>query len=218
MQNCWFVHPLQDVRRGTDRPKPYLFFCRAAKFFLKVGLIWLSSSTREWLRKRGLAGLGLKWYAVDLRGEGGHGTGRPEQLPRPGTGLHRHSLVQVKAPSGRCDADLPVLCRDHKQVHEVPVHLAVPRGWIPTAHGEHFEALQGLQEWPSVSGPGLLGWRFSAPPETCSLALLRESHLPITVLGLQGTQRPLPAPWKDVLRWRTVDGVHLQALLPLPAV
>lgn len=41
--------------------RSYLFFCSTAKFFLKVGLIWLSNSTREWLRKRGLAGLGLKW-------------------------------------------------------------------------------------------------------------------------------------------------------------
>lgn len=38
----------------------YRFFCRAEKFLLKVGLIWLRSSTREWLRKLGLAGLGLK--------------------------------------------------------------------------------------------------------------------------------------------------------------
>lgn len=38
----------------------YRFFCRAAKFLLKVGLIWFRSSTREWLRKLGLAGLGLK--------------------------------------------------------------------------------------------------------------------------------------------------------------
>lgn len=38
----------------------YLFFCRAVKFFLKAGLIWLNSSTSEWLRKLGLAGLGLK--------------------------------------------------------------------------------------------------------------------------------------------------------------
>lgn len=46
---------------ACDWKQGYLFFCSTAKFFLKVGLIWLSSSTREWLRKRGLAGLGLKW-------------------------------------------------------------------------------------------------------------------------------------------------------------
>lgn len=45
---------------AETRQRHYLFFCSTAKFFLKVGLIWLSSSTREWLRKRGLAGLGLK--------------------------------------------------------------------------------------------------------------------------------------------------------------
>lgn len=45
---------------GVGDKGSYLFFCSTAKFFLKVGLIWLSSSTREWLRKRGLAGLGLK--------------------------------------------------------------------------------------------------------------------------------------------------------------
>ena len=52
---------LWDVRQGVEMlQRLYLFFCSTAKFFLKVGLIWLSSSTREWLRKRGLAGLGLK--------------------------------------------------------------------------------------------------------------------------------------------------------------
>lgn len=55
------LHPLWDMREGADMgQRPYLFFCSTAKFFLKVGLIWLSSSTREWLRNRGLAGLGLK--------------------------------------------------------------------------------------------------------------------------------------------------------------
>lgn len=54
--------PACDWRQGRARwQRCYLFFCSTAKFFLKVGLIWLSSSTREWLRKRGLAGLGLKW-------------------------------------------------------------------------------------------------------------------------------------------------------------
>lgn len=53
---------------GLERKKHcYRFFCRAEKFFLKVGLIWLSSSTKEWLRKLGFAGLGLKLYAVDLQ-------------------------------------------------------------------------------------------------------------------------------------------------------
>lgn len=80
----------------------------------------------------------------------------PVVVHRPRTGRHGDSLVQVKAPCGRCDADLPVLSCDHKQVHEVTVHLAVPRGWVPATHGEHFQALQGLQKWPSVSGPGLL--------------------------------------------------------------
>lgn len=55
-------------------------------------------------------------------------------------------LIQVEAPSGRSDADLPVLCGDHKQVHEVSMHLAVPRRWVPAAHGEHFQTLQGLQK------------------------------------------------------------------------
>lgn len=94
-------------------------------------------------------------------------------------------LIQVEAPRGCSDADLPVLSSDHKQVHEVPMHLAVPRRWVPATHGEHFQTLQGL---------------------------------PVTVLGLQGTQRPLPAPWQDILRWCAVDGVHLQAFLPLPTV
>lgn len=54
--------PACDWRQGRAWwQRCYLFFCSTAKFFLKVGLIWLSSSTREWLRKRGLAGLGLKW-------------------------------------------------------------------------------------------------------------------------------------------------------------
>lgn len=53
--------PGLETGQGTMVQKCYLFFCSTAKFFLKVGLIWLSSSTREWLRKRGLAGLGLKW-------------------------------------------------------------------------------------------------------------------------------------------------------------
>lgn len=44
----------------TSTDSFYLFFCRAVKFFLKAGLIWLRSSTSEWLRKLGLAGLGLK--------------------------------------------------------------------------------------------------------------------------------------------------------------
>ena len=64
----------------------------------------------------------------------------------------RDSLIQVKAPCGRGDADLPVLGRDHKQVHEVPVHLPVPRGRVPAAHGEYFQALQGLRERPSLRG------------------------------------------------------------------
>lgn len=44
----------------------HLFFCRAVKVFLKAGLTWLSSSTREWQRTFGTAGLGLKVKAVDL--------------------------------------------------------------------------------------------------------------------------------------------------------
>lgn len=50
-----------EAGQGVVVHRCYLFFCSTAKFFLKVGLIWLSSSIREWLRKRGLAGLGLKW-------------------------------------------------------------------------------------------------------------------------------------------------------------
>lgn len=57
---------------------------------------------------------------------------------------------------------------------------------------------------------------FGIPPEFSFLHAL--SYLPVTVLGLQGTQWPLPAPWQDILRWCAVNGVHLQALLPLPTV
>lgn len=70
--------------------------------------------------------------------------------------MGKDSLVQVKAPCRRCDADLSVLSCDYKQVHEVTVHLPVPRGWVPAAHGEYFQALQGLQKWPRMSEPGLL--------------------------------------------------------------
>lgn len=65
-------------------------------------------------------------------------------------GPSRDLLIQVEAPRGCGDADLPVLSSDHKQVHEVPVHLAVPRRWVPAAHGEHFQTLQGLQKWPDM--------------------------------------------------------------------
>lgn len=61
---------------------------------------------------------------------------------------------------------------------------------------------------------GLLG---SSHQGLTSLMLLK-SYLPVTVLGLQGTERPLPAPRQDILRWGAVDGVHLQAFLPLPTV
>lgn len=44
----------------------HLLFCRALKVFLKAGLTWLSSSTSEWQRILGTAGLGLKLKAVDL--------------------------------------------------------------------------------------------------------------------------------------------------------
>lgn len=59
-------------------------------------------------------------------------------------GISRHLLIQVEAPCGRSDTDLPVLSSNHKQVHEVPMHLSVPRRWVPAAHGEHFQTLQGL--------------------------------------------------------------------------
>lgn len=68
-----------------------------------------------------------------------------------------------------------------------------------------------------MSGLGLLVQRFQ-PHRRPIPGLTLESHLPVAVLGLQGTQRPLPAPWQDVLRRCAVNGVHLQALLPLPAV
>lgn len=45
----------------------HLIFWRALKLFLKAGLIWLSSSTSEWQRSLGAAGLGLKLKAVDLK-------------------------------------------------------------------------------------------------------------------------------------------------------
>lgn len=62
----------------------------------------------------------------------------------------RDLLIQVEAPCGRSDAHLPVLSSDHKQVHEVPMHLAVPRRGVPATHGEHFQTLQGLHKWPNV--------------------------------------------------------------------
>lgn len=127
-------------------------------------------------------------------------------------GSHRDSLVQVKSPGGGRDADLSVLSCDHEQVHEVPVHPAVPGGRVPAAHGEHLQALQGLRRGLSVSGPCLLVGG-PLPP-----SLETSSHLPVPVLGLQRTQRPLPAPRKNVLGRCAVDGVHLQALLPLPTV
>lgn len=127
-------------------------------------------------------------------------------------GSHRDSLVQVKSPGGGRDADLSVLSCDHEQVHEVPMHPAVPGGRVPAAHGEHLQALQGLWRGLSVSVPCLLvGGPLPPSPET-------SSHLPVPVLGLQRTQRPLPAPRKNILGWCAVDGVHLQALLPLPTV
>lgn len=57
---------------------------------------------------------------------------------------------------------------------------------------------------------------FGIPQSLPSFMLL--SYLPVTILGLQGTQWPLPAPWQDILRRCAVNGVHLQALLPLPTV
>lgn len=45
----------------------HLIFWRALKLFLKAGLAWLSSSTSEWQRSLGAAGLGLKLKAVDLK-------------------------------------------------------------------------------------------------------------------------------------------------------
>lgn len=59
-------------------------------------------------------------------------------------------LIQIEAPRGCSDADLPVLSSDHKQVHEVPMHLAVPRRWVPATHGEHFQTLQGLHKWSNM--------------------------------------------------------------------
>lgn len=50
----------------SARQSAHLLFCRALKFFLKAGLTWLSSSTREWHRSLGAAGFGLKLKAVDL--------------------------------------------------------------------------------------------------------------------------------------------------------
>lgn len=42
------------------------------------------------------------------------------------------------------------------------MHLTVPRGWVPATHGEHFQALQGLQEWPSMSSQA--SWCGEPPP------------------------------------------------------
>lgn len=62
----------------------------------------------------------------------------------------RDLLIQVEAPRRCSDADLPVLSSDDKQVHEVPMHLAVSRRWVPATHGEHFQTLQGLHKWPNM--------------------------------------------------------------------
>lgn len=61
-----FIFKELQVEMHEIKLSAHLFFCKVVKFFLKAGLIWLSSSTREWLRKLGLAGLGLKLYVVDL--------------------------------------------------------------------------------------------------------------------------------------------------------
>ncbi len=55
------------IKFQTSLQFAHLFFWRALKVFLKAGLTWLSSSTREWQRTLGTAGLGLKSKAVDLQ-------------------------------------------------------------------------------------------------------------------------------------------------------
>lgn len=84
-------------------------------------------------------------------------------------GISRDLLIQIEAPGGRGDADLPVLGGDHKQVHKVSVHLAVPRRGVPATHGEHFQTLQGLQKWPSME-TGV--WAPPPPTRVTSLMLL----------------------------------------------
>lgn len=37
------------------------------------------------------------------------------------------------------------------------MHLAVPRGWVPAAHGEHFQTLKGLQEQSRMRWLSFLG-------------------------------------------------------------
>ena len=53
-------------------------------------------------------------------------------------------LVEVESPCGGGDADVPLLHRHHVQVHEVTVHLPVPRGGVPATHGQDFQAHRGL--------------------------------------------------------------------------
>lgn len=53
-------------------------------------------------------------------------------------------LVEVESPGGGGDADVPLLHRHHVQVHEVTVHLPVPRRGVPATHGEDLQAQRGL--------------------------------------------------------------------------
>lgn len=205
------------MARGRDGAKALPFLLQHSKVFFEGRADLVEQLHQGMAEEAGAGRLGVEVIRCGPAARVITEQGTPRGAHRPRAGSHEHSLVQVKAPSGCRDADLPVLGCDHKQVHEVPMHLAVPRGRVPAAHGEHFQALQGLQRRPSMSGPGLLVWKFPTLPDLFP-ALLWESHLPVTVLGLQRTQWPLPAPWKDVLRRRAVNGVHLQALLPLPAV
>lgn len=55
-----------------------------------------------------------------------------------------NSLVEVEAPCGGGDADVALLHRHDVQVHEVAVHLPVPRRRVPAAHGQDLQALHGL--------------------------------------------------------------------------
>lgn len=55
------------------------------------------------------------------------------------------SLVEVETTDGGSDAEVALLQRHHIQIHEVSVHLAVPWGRVPVAHGQGPQELQRLR-------------------------------------------------------------------------
>lgn len=132
--------------RGREEAEALPFLLQCSEVFFEGRADLVEQLHQGMAKEAGAGGLGVE--VISCRPAERVVTGRAPQgaAHRPGKGSHKDSLVQVKAPRGRRDADLPVLSRDHKQVHEVPMHLAVPRGWVPATHGEHFQALQGLQE------------------------------------------------------------------------